>query len=131
MSKQQFRSFPFRSFPKKNMLGTGGINEILMSDLPYSGHSQNAGNGRERPGTGELKQGMFFHSIDAQGKVKHQGHLLVLSAAGFGRAQLFEWFWGAPSTVIEVTPDYLSACVFYTSAAAMNAAYERWETAHE
>lgn len=54
MATIKFRSFPFRSFPKEYMLGTGGINEILMSVLPVSGHSQNAGNGREQPGTGEL-----------------------------------------------------------------------------
>lgn len=54
MRNQQFRSFPFRSFPKEYMLGTGGINEILISAPPYSGHSQNTGNERERPETGEL-----------------------------------------------------------------------------
>lgn len=43
-----FRSFPFRSFPKENTLGTDGINEVLISVLPYSVHSRNAGNGRER-----------------------------------------------------------------------------------
>ncbi len=54
MLNSKFRSFPFRSFPKEYMLGTGGINEILISDPTYSGHSQNTGNDRERPGTGEL-----------------------------------------------------------------------------
>jgi hypothetical protein len=48
----------FRSFPKKNSVGTGGIREILMSDPPYSGHSRNAGNGRERPGTGRNHEGV-------------------------------------------------------------------------
>lgn len=78
-----------------------------------------------------MKQGMFFHSFDAEGEIEHQGHLLVLSSKGFGRAQLFEWFWGDPSTVIEVTPDYLRNCIFYASCTAMNAAYERMEAGHE
>ena len=131
MPNSKFHTFPFHPFPKENSMGTGGMNEIFISTPPLSHGPGMHGNGWERVGTGEPKQGMFFHSIDAQGKVKHQGHLLALTAAGFGRAQLFEWFWGEPSTVIEVTPDYLSACVFYTNAAAMNAAYERWEAGND
>jgi len=110
------------------MLGTSGIKEILMSASPCSGHSQNAGNDRERPGTTELttkpRQGMFFHWCNTAGDIEKQGHLLSLGANGHGTAQLFEWFFGEPSTVIEVAPDYLRTCIFYASATAMNAAYE-------
>lgn len=69
------------------------------------------------------KTGLFFHSIGPDGQIQNQGHLLALTSDGYGRAQLFEWFFGEPSTIIRVTPDYLAACIFYTSAAAMNAAY--------
>jgi hypothetical protein len=54
MPKSEFRSFPFRSFPKENHLGTDGINEILISAAPFSVHSQNAWNRRERTGTNGL-----------------------------------------------------------------------------
>ena len=127
MSAINFRPFPFRPFPKEKQVGTDGIKEILMSVLPVSVHSRNAGNGRERTGTDELKPGMFFHSLDAAGRVEHQGFLLVLTAAGFGRAQLFEWFWGDPSIEIDVNPDYLRNCIFYASCTAMNAAYAAME----
>ena len=134
MNKPNSVRAQFRSFPRENQLGTDGINSILISDRPVSVHSRNTGNARERTGTDELtkaKQGMFFHSLNDDGTVNHQGCLLALTAAGFGRAQLFEWFWGEPSTVIKVDPDYLCTCVFYASAAAMNIAYERWEADHE
>jgi hypothetical protein len=51
MLSSKFRSFPFRSFPKENMLGTDGINEILISVLPVSVHSKNTWNRREQTGT--------------------------------------------------------------------------------
>lgn len=121
--------------PKEKTSGTNGINRILMSVHPISVHSENTRNRREQTGMIDLstkpKQGMFFHSFDADGEVEHQGHLLALSAKGYGRAQLFEWFWGEPSKVIEVTPDYLRNCVFYASATAMNAAYAQWEASHD
>lgn len=112
-------------------MGTGGMDSISMSTPALSLIPGMHGNGWERVGMGEPKQGLFFHSMNDDGTVNHQGHLLVLTAAGFGRAQLFEWFWGEPSTVIQVTPDYLRRCVFYASAAAMNAAYERWEARND
>lgn len=76
-----------------------------------------------------IEAGLFFHWCD-HGEIEHQGHLLALTKNGYGRAQLFEWFWGEPSQVIEVTPEYLSACVFYTTCDAMNQAYARWEATH-
>jgi hypothetical protein len=57
MRNIEFRSFPFRSFLKEKRVGTGGIREILMSGLPYSVHSHNTGNDRERPGTGGINGG--------------------------------------------------------------------------
>lgn len=124
-----------RLFSKENNLRTDGINEILIPVLPVFVCSKNTENRREQTGTDGIsanpKQGMFFHSFDADGEVAHQGCLLELTPAGYGRVQFFEWFWGQPSKVIEVAPDYLSACIFYTSAAAMNAAYEQWETDHD
>lgn len=135
MSEQKFRSFPFRSFPKENTVGTNGINEVLIPVLPVSVHSQNTGNGRERTGTNENstkpKPGMFFHWCDESGDVENQGQLLTLGADGHGTARMFEWFTGSPSDVIRVTPDYLRNCIFYTSAAAMNAAYDQWEADHD
>ena len=56
MLNPKFRSFPFRSFPKENTVGTDGINEFLISVLPYSVHSRNAGNGRERTGTNDISK---------------------------------------------------------------------------
>lgn len=81
--------------------------------------------------TSNPKTGLFFHWRDESGDIQNQGCLLKLNAAGYGRAQLFEWFFGEPSTVIEVTPDYLRACVFYTSCKAMNAAYAASEVPHD
>lgn len=116
-------------------MGTGGMNEIFMSTPPVSLVPGMHGNGWERVGTGELsakpKQGMFFHWCDESGAIENQGHLLTLGADGHGTARMFEWFTGSPSDVIEVTPDYLRNCIFYTSAAAMNAAFERWEVNHD
>jgi hypothetical protein len=54
MTRSKFRSFSFRSFSKENKLRTGGINEILMSVLSVSGHSQIGKNGRVRARTGKL-----------------------------------------------------------------------------
>lgn len=127
MSAIKFHSFPFHSFPKEKTLGMGGIKEILMSTPTLSLVPGTSGNGWERVGMGELKPGLFFHSLDAAGRVEHQGFLLVLTAAGFGRAQLFEWFWGDPSIEIDVNPDYLRNCIFYASCTAMNAAYAAME----
>ncbi len=126
----------FRSFPKENSLGTGGIQLKIESALPVSGHSQIIGNGREWAGTSEHltkpSKGLFFHWCDAEGAIENQGYLLSISASGSGTAQLFEWFMGEPSRVIEVTPDYLRACIFYASDKAMNAAYEAYlEAGHD
>ena len=120
------RSHSTRSLKRKKV-GTGGKNQDFSTSAPIPCIPGTGGNEWERVGTGELKQkpkqGMFFHQFDAEGKVNHQGHLLELNSKGHGRAQLFEWFWGDPSDVIEVNPDYLKACVFYPSCSAMNAAY--------
>lgn len=135
MSKQQIHSFPFHSFPKENMLGTSGINEFIPTSSPIPKFSGTHGNEWEWVGTCESlkpRKGLFFHSFNGDdGSINHQGHLLALNSKGYGRAQLFEWFWGEPSRVIDVTPDYLRNCVFYADCAAMNAAYERWEACHE
>jgi hypothetical protein len=53
MRKSQFHSFPFHSFPKKNCLGTGGMNEIFMSNPPVSLVPGTYGNGWEPVGAGE------------------------------------------------------------------------------
>lgn len=127
MSKTKFHPCPISFMPKENTLGMDGMNEIFISSPHRAIHAGDVGHDWEWMGMDEPKQGMFFHSFDADGRVEHQGCLLVLTAAGFGRAQLFEWFWGEPSTEIEATPDYLRTCIFYASAAAMNAAYERRE----
>jgi hypothetical protein len=77
------------------------------------------------PGASEIlkpTKGVCFHWYE-NGAIQHQGYLLALNSKGYGKAQLFEWFLGQPSDVIEVTPDYLRDCVFYTSDKAMNAAY--------
>ena len=58
MTKGKFRPFPFRLFLKEYMLGTDGINSILISAYPVSVHSQNAGNVRECTGTDGLHYGM-------------------------------------------------------------------------
>ena len=127
------RSHSVRSLKEKTS-GTDGISGVLMSVLPASVHSQNTWNGRERTGTdgtSKPKTGLFFHSIGADGEIENQGHLLELTSNGFGKAQLFEWFFGEPSTIICVTPDYLATCIFYTGASAMNAAYAASEVPHD
>lgn len=82
-------------------MGMDGMDEISMSNPSLSNHSRNDGNDWERLGMDasfKPRKGMFFHSFDAEGKVENQGYLLVLTAAGFGRAQLFEWLtpWPRP-----------------------------------
>ncbi len=130
MTNSEFHSFPFHSFPKENSMGTGGMDSISMSTPALSLIPGMHGNGWERVGTGEIKAGLFFHWFN-DGQIENQGHLLALNAGGHGTAQLFEWFWGEPSKVIEVTPAYLSACTFYTTCDAMNQAYAKWEAAHD
>ena len=130
MSKTSFNHSQNPIIPKENNLGMDGMDEISISNPHLFNHSQNAGNDWERLGMdGSLKprKGLFFHSLDAAGRVEHQGFLLVLTAAGFGRAQLFEWFWGDPSIEIDVNPDYLRNCIFYVSCTTMNAAYAAME----
>lgn len=72
----------------------------------------------------EPKRGMFFHWCNPAGAIVNQGEITALQKTGYGRAQLFEWVLGEPSTVIKLTPGYLRSCIFYPSAGAMNAAYE-------
>ena len=111
----QARTSPDKSvFVRKQPLGQPGHTPLGVSGCPDA----------------ELSAGMWFHSFGADSEIEHQGHLLVLNKKGFGRAQLFEWFWGEPSKVITVTPAYLRACVFYTTCDAMNKAYAQWEAAH-
>jgi len=47
MRNQKFRPFPFRPFPKENMLGTDGINEVLISSPLIPCVPRTDGNGRE------------------------------------------------------------------------------------
>jgi hypothetical protein len=47
MKKSEFRSFPFRSFPKKNTLGTGGNLEYFRPGSPVPALMGTGGNGRE------------------------------------------------------------------------------------
>lgn len=54
MQKSKFHTFPFHTFPKEYMLGTGGMNEIFMSNPPFSQVPGTHGNAWERVGTGEL-----------------------------------------------------------------------------
>ena len=53
MSEHQFHSFPFHSFLKEYMLGTGGMNKLFMSTPTLSLVPQTHGNGWEPVGTGE------------------------------------------------------------------------------
>ena len=66
---------------------------------------------------------LFFHSFNAEGHVEYQGYLLSLNSDGTGKAQLFEWFMGEPSSKTVFTRAFLEQCVFYTTNEAMNAAY--------
>ena len=54
MSDNQFHSFPFHTFLKKNKLGTGGMNQIFMSTPTLSLVLGTHWNGWEPVGTGEL-----------------------------------------------------------------------------
>ncbi len=134
MPKTKIQTVPNPNSPKEINTGLIGLDSISKSKSSKSKQSGNTGTDWERLGLIESfkpRKGMFFHSLDADGEVENQGHLLALTAKGYGRAQLFEWFFGEPSRVIDVDPDYLRCCIFYTSCAAMNAAYERLEAKHE
>lgn len=48
MLPPKFHSFPFHPFPKENKLGTGGMNEIFISNPPFSLVPGTGGNGWER-----------------------------------------------------------------------------------
>jgi hypothetical protein len=51
MRKSHFHSFPFHSFPRINSMGTGGMNEIFMSNPTFSLVPGTYGNVWERVGT--------------------------------------------------------------------------------
>lgn len=53
MREQQFRSFPFRSFPKKKTLGTGGNLDYFRPGSPVPALIGTGGNDRERAGMTE------------------------------------------------------------------------------
>ncbi len=69
-------------------------------------------------------QGQFFHWVGPDGDIENQGKILRISKTG-ATIQLFEWFFGLPSTIIKVKPDYLESCNFYSTVEAMDDAYER------
>jgi len=136
MPKSQIHSCPFSFMPKENTSGMDGMNEIFMSYPHLAIHAGDSGHDWAWMGMDEKltkpSKGLFFHWCDDDGAIENQGCLLSIGENGSGTAQLFEWFFGEPSRVIEVSPEYLRACVFYTSAKAMNAAYERYlEAGHD
>ena len=57
MSKDKFRPFPFRPFPKEYMLGTTGNFEYFRIGSPILTFKGMTGNNREQPGTGEVCEG--------------------------------------------------------------------------
>ena len=54
MCNHKFHSFPFHSFPKEYMLGTGGNSEYFHPGSPILSFTGTHGNGWEQVGTGEL-----------------------------------------------------------------------------
>jgi len=128
---EQIPSVPVSSVPLRKTTRVRTESGLIAGiPVPFAHVPGTSGYKRVRTGTDGIKAGLFFHWFN-NGRIENQGHLLALNESGRGRAQLFEWFWGEPSKVIEVTPDYLSACVFYTTCDAMNKAYARWEASHD
>ena len=57
MHNPKFHSFPFHSFPKEYMLGTGGNSEYFHPGSPILSLTGTGGNEWERVGTGEVVEG--------------------------------------------------------------------------
>ena len=58
----------------------------------------------------KVSEGLYFHHW-VKGRIQHQGQLLNSNTA-----QLFDWFLGHDSDVIEVNGQYLNNCTFYPTA---------------
>ena len=58
----------------------------------------------------KVSEGLYFHHW-VNGRTQHQGQVLTSNTA-----QLFEWFLGHDSDVIEVNDKYLNNCTFYPTA---------------
>lgn len=59
---------------------------------------------------------LFFHSLDAAGRVELQGYIFELLPDGTGRARLFEWLLGQPEEqALHFTKAFLESCHFYTA----------------
>jgi hypothetical protein len=65
----------------------------------------------------KVSEGLYFHHW-VKGRIEHQGQMLTSYTA-----QLFEWFLGHDSDVIEVNDQYWDDCTFYPTAEDMRIAY--------
>ena len=68
MLPPKFHSFPFHPFPKENKLGTGGMNEIFISNPPFSLVPGTGGNGWERVNFQGATAMSDFHSGETPNK---------------------------------------------------------------
>ena len=68
--------------------------------------------------------GKFFHSVEADGKIKWQGCILDMPAPGEYLVQLFEWLSGHPSIQRLASISQMENWLFYDDADEMISAYK-------
>jgi len=66
----------------------------------------------------------FFHSLNKDGLVHWQGHIIGNPEPGWYLVELFEWLWGEPNVRRLVHIDEMRTWLFYDSAESMCFSYE-------
>jgi hypothetical protein len=66
----------------------------------------------------------FFHSLDKDGVVNWQGHIIGNPEPGWYLVEIFEWLCGEPYVRRLVHIDEMRTWLFYDSAGSMRVSYE-------
>jgi hypothetical protein len=71
--------------------------------------------------------GLFFHSVDQNGRIKWQGRIESSPEPGWYLVQLFEWGFGCDSSKRVVRIESMERWIFYSDSKSMCESWENGE----